>query len=202
VKPLWWHSNEAENDQAWYKTLVQNGWEPSPLPDPTQIKSDQPVLWWLSELDMDQAVVLQNRLQAFPTMATAHEALNAHLATPVVCAYQKERLTHGLATLKETLRAKGVCFCCGSDGLHEVLNEVVIGHKKLKRLTQENAQLREKLQQRALIEQAKGRLMQTQNLNENEAYHLMRRQAMNEGQKLVVFAQNLIKNAERPSREN
>ncbi|MDR9498679.1 MAG: ANTAR domain-containing protein [Hydrogenovibrio sp.] len=201
MKPLWWHSEDAENDQAWYKTLVQNGWELDPLPEPTQIQSDQPVLWRLDELNMDQAVALQNRLQAFPTMATAHEALNAHLANPVVCAYQKERLTHGLSTLKEALRARGVCFCCGRDGLHEVLNEAEIGHRKLKRLTQENAQLREKLQQRALIEQAKGRLMQTQKLNENEAYHLMRRQAMNEGQKLVVFAQNLLKSTECPSRE-
>ncbi|KUJ72995.1 ANTAR domain-containing response regulator [Thiomicrospira sp. WB1] len=194
MKPLWCYADKDQIDQAWYPMLKRQGWQPQSIP-PETMQSDHPVLWTLSLLDLDEAVRLENTIRTWPCLDTAHESLSDHLAMPVVCLYATEKRSHGLVTLKETLRDKGVFFCSDVEDVEGVLLEAETVHKKLKRLVQENTQLREKLQQRALIEQAKGRLMQMKNLSENEAYHWMRRQAMNEGQKLVVFAQKLLNNS-------
>lgn len=55
---------------------------------------------------------------------------------------------------------------------------------------------RGKLQDRKLIDRAKGLLMQRQGLNEPEAYARLRKAAMNKGVKLVDIAQQMIDMAE------
>jgi response regulator NasT len=52
------------------------------------------------------------------------------------------------------------------------------------------------LQDRKLIDRAKGLLMQRQGLSEQDAYARLRKAAMNKGMKLVDMAQQMVEMAE------
>ncbi|MFO1386784.1 MAG: ANTAR domain-containing protein [Chitinivorax sp.] len=56
----------------------------------------------------------------------------------------------------------------------------------------ELAEVQEKLSDRKLVEKAKGILMKQKDLDENEAYQLLRRTAMNRNLKLADLAQQII----------
>jgi response regulator NasT len=60
------------------------------------------------------------------------------------------------------------------------------------RLTRELEQARSELEDRKLIDQAKGILMKTRGLNEADAYALLRSTAMNKNRRIVEIAQSLV----------
>ncbi|WP_332687732.1 ANTAR domain-containing response regulator, partial [Devosia sp.] len=60
------------------------------------------------------------------------------------------------------------------------------------RLTRELEQARSELEDRKIIEQAKGILMKTRGLSEAEAYALLRSTAMNQNRRMVDIAQSLV----------
>ena len=60
------------------------------------------------------------------------------------------------------------------------------------RLTRELEQARSELEDRKLIEQAKGILMRTRNLSEADAHALLRSTAMNQKRRMVDIAQSLV----------
>jgi two-component system, response regulator / RNA-binding antiterminator len=64
------------------------------------------------------------------------------------------------------------------------------------RLQNELEQARSALDERKVIDRAKGILMKAKNLSEEEAYGLMRRTAMNENKKVAEIAQSIITAAE------
>ncbi len=61
-----------------------------------------------------------------------------------------------------------------------------------RRLRRELDDARTQLAERKLIERAKGLLMKARNIGEEEAYALLRRNAMNQNQRLVEVAQSLV----------
>src|SRR5262249_62308294 len=64
------------------------------------------------------------------------------------------------------------------------------------RLQTELEQARNALDERKLIDRAKGILMKAKSLSEEDAYGLMRRTAMNENKKLAEIAQSVVTAAE------
>jgi two-component system, response regulator / RNA-binding antiterminator len=60
------------------------------------------------------------------------------------------------------------------------------------RLTRELEEARSELENRKVIERAKGILMKTRGLSEEEAYALLRRTAMNQNRKIAEIAQSLV----------
>ena len=60
------------------------------------------------------------------------------------------------------------------------------------RLTRELEQARSELEDRKIIDQAKGILMKTRGLSEADAYSLLRSTAMNQNRRLVDIAQSLV----------
>jgi response regulator NasT len=60
------------------------------------------------------------------------------------------------------------------------------------RLTRELEEARSELENRKVIERAKGILMKTRGLSEEEAYSLLRRTAMNQNRKIAEIAQSLV----------
>jgi response regulator NasT len=55
---------------------------------------------------------------------------------------------------------------------------------------------RSELQGRKIIDKAKGILMKTRNISEDEAYALLRTTAMNQNRKIAEIAQSLVTAAE------
>jgi len=73
-----------------------------------------------------------------------------------------------------------------------ILDMAVSRFKAFSRLQQELAQAKSALEERKIIDRAKGILMKSRNLSEDEAYSLLRQTAMNEKKKLADIAQSVV----------
>jgi two-component system, response regulator / RNA-binding antiterminator len=73
-----------------------------------------------------------------------------------------------------------------------ILDMAVSRFRAFSRLQQELADARSALEERKIIERAKGILMKSRKLSEDEAYALLRQTAMNEKKKLADIAQSVV----------
>jgi response regulator NasT len=73
-----------------------------------------------------------------------------------------------------------------------ILDMAISRFNAFSRLTRELEQARSELEDRKLIEQAKGILMRTRGLSEADAYALLRSTAMNQNRRMVDIAQSLV----------
>ena len=73
-----------------------------------------------------------------------------------------------------------------------ILDMAVSRFKAFSRLQQELADAKSALEERKIIERAKGILMKSRKLSEEEAYALLRQTAMNEKKKLADIAQSVV----------
>lgn len=73
-----------------------------------------------------------------------------------------------------------------------ILDMAISRFNAFSRLTRELEQARSELEDRKLIEQAKGILMKTRGLSEAEAHALLRSTAMNQNRRMVDIAQSLV----------
>ena len=83
------------------------------------------------------------------------------------------------------------------DGLKQervkpILDMAVSRFNAYARLTRELEQARDELENRKLVERAKGILMKSRNLSEEEAYALLRKTAMSGNRKIVDVANSLV----------
>jgi len=83
------------------------------------------------------------------------------------------------------------------DGLKQervrpILKMAISRFNAFSRLNRELEETRSELENRKLVDRAKGLLMRSRGLSEDEAYALLRRTAMNQNRKIVEIAQSLI----------
>jgi response regulator NasT len=83
------------------------------------------------------------------------------------------------------------------DGLRKervrpILDMAISRFNAFSRMQRELDEARSELESRKIIEKAKGILMRSRSLSEDEAYQLLRRTAMNQNRKIVEIAQSLI----------
>jgi two-component system, response regulator / RNA-binding antiterminator len=82
-----------------------------------------------------------------------------------------------------------------SERLTPVINAAIARFEEFKNLRTELAVANTKLDERKIIERAKGLLMQQRNLNENDAYNMLRSMAMQRKIKLFELSNQLIEAA-------
>jgi len=73
-----------------------------------------------------------------------------------------------------------------------ILDMAISRFNAFARLTRELEEARSELEDRKLIERAKGILMKSKRLSEEDAYGLLRRTAMNQNRKIAEIAQSLV----------
>ena len=73
-----------------------------------------------------------------------------------------------------------------------ILDMAISRFNAFSRLTRELEQARSELEDRKIIDQAKGILMKTRGLSEADAYALLRSTAMNQNRRIVDIAQSLV----------
>lgn len=73
-----------------------------------------------------------------------------------------------------------------------ILDMAVSRFKAFSRLQQELAEARSALEERKIIDRAKGILMKSRSMSEGEAYSLLRQTAMNEKRKIADIAQSVV----------
>jgi two-component system, response regulator / RNA-binding antiterminator len=76
--------------------------------------------------------------------------------------------------------------------INSILELTISRFKAFNQLRNELDRTRQQLEERKLVDRAKGILMKQRNMNEEEAYALMRKAAMNENIKLAEVAQSII----------
>jgi response regulator NasT len=76
--------------------------------------------------------------------------------------------------------------------IKSILDLCISRFNAFSRLQTELEQTKSALEERKVIDRAKGILMKRKNLSEEDAYALLRRTAMNEGKKIVEIAQSVI----------
>ncbi len=82
------------------------------------------------------------------------------------------------------------------DRLKPILDAAIARFHMLHKMRIELAETRRALEERKLIDRAKGIVMRARGIGEEEAYALMRRTAMDQGRKLVDVAQALVLSAD------
>jgi response regulator NasT len=78
------------------------------------------------------------------------------------------------------------------DRVKPILDMAISRFNAFSRLTRELEEARSELEERKLIERAKGILMKSRGLSEEDAYALLRKTAMNQNRKIVEIAQSLV----------
>jgi two-component system, response regulator / RNA-binding antiterminator len=73
-----------------------------------------------------------------------------------------------------------------------ILDMAIVRFNAFSRLARELEQAKSELEDRKVIERAKGILMKTKRLSEEDAYALLRKTAMNQNRKIAEIAQSLI----------
>ncbi|MGK0247620.1 MAG: response regulator NasT [Oleispira sp.] len=73
-----------------------------------------------------------------------------------------------------------------------ILDVAIARFREYQALRKELKQTRDQLADRKIIDKAKGLLMKTKGLDEEQAYHTMRKMAMDQGKPLVDIAQNIL----------
>ena len=73
-----------------------------------------------------------------------------------------------------------------------ILDMAISRFNAFSRLTRELEEARSALEERKIVDQAKGILMKTKGLSEADAYALLRKTAMNQNRRLVDIAQSLV----------
>jgi len=76
--------------------------------------------------------------------------------------------------------------------IHSILELTISRFRAFNQLRSELDKTKQQLEERKLVERAKGILMKERGLNEEQAYALLRRAAMNENLKLSQVAQSII----------
>jgi len=100
--------------------------------------------------------------------------------------------------IKAATRAGVSAYVVGnipSERLTPVIDAAVARFEEFKNLRNELSQAKTKLEERKVIEQAKGLLMKQRNLDEDEAYDLLRGMAMKKNMRLVDLSNQLIEAA-------
>jgi response regulator NasT len=82
------------------------------------------------------------------------------------------------------------------DRVKPILDMAVLRFRAFSRMQDELEAARSELQGRKIIDKAKGILMKTRNISEDEAYALLRTTAMNQNRKIAEIAQSLVTAAE------
>ena len=99
------------------------------------------------------------------------------------------------AKIKSATQAGVSAYVVGSipnERLTPVIDAAVARFEEFKNLRSELQQAKTKLEERKVIEQAKGLLMKQRNLDEDEAYALLRSMAMKKNMKLVNLSEQLM----------
>lgn len=83
-----------------------------------------------------------------------------------------------------------------ADRIKPVLDAAIARFHMMQKMRMELAETRRALEERKLVDRAKGILMRAKGIDESEAYALLRKAAMDQGRKLADVAQALVTAAE------
>ncbi len=177
--------NDSQRAELVRKALRQEGHEViSQRPDATGLTAavarDEPDMV-IIDMDLPDRDTLEN-------MST----LNAHAPRPIVFFANEPG---DRATIQAAVRAGVSAYVVDGlqpDRVRAIIDTAVARFEAFQALRNELAETRTALAERKLVERAKGLIMKRENCDEDTAYSLLRKSAMDHSERLVVIAQQVI----------
>ncbi len=150
--------------------------------------TDDNVLKLLSNQPVD-LVVLD---VAKPTMNLFEQfaVIQAYCPKPVIC-FSDDRDSN---VIKQSVKAGVTAYIVDGkdpDRLQPIIEVALLRFHECQAVKKELAQVKDKLSERAVIERAKGLLIEHKNMSEDQAYKTMRKMAMDQGKKITVIAHEI-----------
>lgn len=141
--------------------------------------------------DCQPDLVVMNARSLEPELIEPIRALDEHIPTPLILFAQQADSEH----IEEAVRAGAhACVVDSPDParLRPIMDAARVRFEQLRTLRRELENTRERLKDRQVIDQAKALLIQHRNMDEQQAYHAMRKLAMNKSRKLAEVADEII----------
>lgn len=141
----------------------------------------------------DQQVDLIVMDVAKPTtkMFEQYAVINEYCPMPMIC-FSNERDSK---IIEKSVQAGVTAYIVdGKDEarLKPIIEVAMARFRECQAVKKELAQVKDKLSQRAMIEKAKGLLVEHKAMSEDQAYHTMRKMAMDQGKKISVIAGEIV----------
>lgn len=129
---------------------------------------------------------------AKPTMNLFEQfaVIQAYCPKPVIC-FSDDRDSHVIA---QSVKAGVTAYIVDGkspDRLQPIIEVAMLRFNECQAVKKELAQVKGKLSERAIIEKAKGLLIEHKNMSEDQAYKTMRKMAMDQGKKITVIAHEI-----------
>ncbi|MBN2865728.1 MAG: ANTAR domain-containing protein [Thiotrichales bacterium] len=129
---------------------------------------------------------------AKPTMNLFEQfaVIQAYCPKPVIC-FSDDRDSHVIA---QSVKAGVTAYIVDGkspDRLRPIIEVAMLRFNECQAVKKELAQVKGKLSERAIIEKAKGLLIEHKGMSEDQAYKTMRKMAMDQGKKITVIAHEI-----------
>lgn len=139
----------------------------------------------LGSLSVDLIVldVQKPTSELFEQFALVHE----YCPKPVIC-FSEERDSNVIA---KSVKAGVTAYIVDgkeAERIQPIVEVAMMRFNECQAVRRELAQVKDKLSERAVIERAKGLLIEYKNMTEDDAYQAMRKMAMDQGKKISVIA--------------
>ncbi|MBL8473124.1 MAG: ANTAR domain-containing protein [Rhodocyclaceae bacterium] len=131
-----------------------------------------------------------------PSRDTLEHLATLNRANPrPVLLFSRER---DAAVIRSALRAGVAAYVAETvapEKLASIVEVALVQFEQFQKLRQERDEASRKLAERVVIERAKGVLMKTKGMEEDAAYHALRKLAMERGKRIVDIAQGVLDSA-------
>ena len=129
---------------------------------------------------------------AKPTMNLFEQfaVVQAYCPKPIIC-FSDDRDSQVIA---QSVKAGVTAYIVDGkspDRLKPIIEVAMLRFNECQAVKKELAQVKGKLSERAIIEKAKGLLIEHKNMSEDQAYKAMRKMAMDQGKKITVIAHEI-----------
>jgi len=173
-------SDDVDNTQD-----IESGLKESGVSQVKTIAVEESVLKMLSEVDVDLIVLDIKK----PTTAMFEQftAVQEYCPKPIVC-FSDDRDSKIIAKSVKVGVTAYIVDGKEPSRIGPIIEVAMARFNECYAVKKELAQVKDKLSERAVIEKAKGLLIEHKNMSEDQAYQQMRKMAMDQGKKISVIA--------------
>jgi len=152
-----------------------------------------------ASIDDNVLKILSNKIVDLVVLDVAKPTMNlfeqfavvqAYCPKPVIC-FSDDRDSNVIA---QSVKAGVTAYIVDGkspDRLKPIIEVAMLRFNQCQAVKKELAQVKDKLSERAIIEKAKGLLIEHKNMSEDQAYKMMRKLAMDQGKKITVIAHEI-----------
>jgi response regulator NasT len=177
------------DDNPLRAAVLEEGLREAGLTDVTLIPTSAMLLQRIVEIDPDVVIIdLGN-----PSRDSLEQMIDVsrHVPRPIAMFVDQSDSSMIAAAVEAGVSAY-VVDGLRKDRIKPILDMSIARYRAFARLKEDLARARSELEERKVIDRAKGILMQRRGIGEPEAYALLRRTAMNENRRIIDVAQSII----------